>query len=222
MNRQYKRRHAGDIIENGAVLIEKINPRLWRVKCACGDEFITQPSSTSGRCKECGYRANSKQFKVHGESHGSAKTRLYNIWACMRDRCNNPNEKGYKWYGGRGIKVCDEWNSYPAFKKWAAENGYNDALTIGRIDVNGDYSPANCRWSTMQEQCNNRRNNHYLTFNGETMSIAGWARETGISQSAIRQRVNIYGWSVDEALTIPSKKGNNQCLRHPMNLSVMT
>ena len=200
---------------NGAILIKRVDKRLWEIKCGCGETFIAQPSSTNGRCRNCGYKYNSVARSVHGEAPGKGKhsTRLYNIWACMRDRCNNSNERAYQYYGGRGISVCDEWKDYLLFKKWALDNGYNDSLTIDRIDVNEGYSPQNCRWATMLEQSNNRRSNHYLTFNGKTASIADWARKTGISASAIRQRINIYGWSVEQALTIPSKKGNNQCLR---------
>ena len=210
----YTRRNVGDNV-NGAILIRRVNERLWEMKCACGNTFVSQPSDTSGRCRECGYKYNSTIRRVHGEAPGNGKppTRLYSIWSGMRGRCNNPNEKAFKWYGGRGISVCDEWNDYLSFKQWALNNGYNDTLSIDRIDVNGNYCPQNCKWSTNEEQSNNRRNNHKLTFCGKTKTISDWSKITGISSSAISQRINIYGWNVEEALTIPCKKGNNQMLR---------
>ena len=86
--------------------------------------------------------------------------------------------------------MCDEWEqSFEAFYDWAMANGYNENLSIDRIDVDGDYSPANCRWATWEEQANNKRNNHLLTIDGETMSITQWAKKAGISSSIIHQRL---------------------------------
>ena len=90
------------------------------------------------------------------ERHGKFGTRLYNTWGKMKSRCNNPNDKDFARYGGRGIKVCEDWIRFSRFEQWALHNGYSDNLTIDRIDNDGDYEPSNCKWSTMAEQNNNR------------------------------------------------------------------
>lgn len=144
---------------------------------------------------------------------GKNATRLYGIWLGMRTRCNNPNHKDFKYYGQRGIKVCDEWNNYLTFKKWSLEHGYADNLTLDRTDSDGDYCPDNCRWVTRIEQGRNRRSNHLLTYNGETKTMTEWSELSGISYGVLKARINSYGFSVEEALTMPVKQGNNQNLR---------
>ncbi len=116
--------------------------------------------------------------------------RLYEIWKGMKRRCYDTKRKEYKNYGGRGIKVCDEWvNNFSAFYNWALENGYNDVLTIERNNVNGNYEPSNCKWATKKEQANNRRNNQFLTHNGKTQTIAQWAKELNINENTLRNRI---------------------------------
>ena len=121
----------------------------------------------------------------------------------MKRRCYNPEEKFYKDYGGRGIKVCGEWmdkkEGHSNFQKWAVENGWEEGRSIDRIDVNGNYEPSNCRWATPEEQANNRRNNNYVTINGVTKTTSEWARQIGISQNAFTGRINS-GWTGEELL----------------------
>lgn len=135
-------------------------------------------------CKIKGYTAIRGKSTLHHESH----TRIHRIWYSMRDRCNRKKHEAYRNYGGRGIKVCEEWNEYEAFHDWALANGYSDSLTLDRIDVNGNYEPSNCRWATMKEQCANTRRNHFVTVNGEKMIVTECSKRYGIPKSTIRAR----------------------------------
>lgn len=121
--------------------------------------------------------------------HGDRKTRLYKTWCSMKERCNNPHNKSYKNYGGKGIKVCKEWNdSYEVFKKWALDSGYEDNLTIDRIDFNNEYSPNNCRWATIKEQNRNYSRNNFVIFNDKKMCLMELSEKTGINYSTILWR----------------------------------
>jgi hypothetical protein len=138
-------------------------------------------------------------------THGMKSTRLYATWESMKRRCNNPNAKSYKHYGGRGICVCGQWNRFEAFAQWAVENGYSDELTIERIDTDGNYEPSNCCWKTQKDQQNNRRNNHRIAINGVTKTLSQWAESSGINPKTILSRIN-YGWR-DEDLLRPVNRG---------------
>lgn len=137
-------------------------------------------------------------------SHGDSKTKLYMAWQNMRARCNRKSAREYSNYGGRGIKVCDEWQkNYEPFKEWALENGYSENLTLDRIDVNGNYEPSNCRWITNKEQQNNRRDNVLYTFNRETKTLAQWSENLGICFKTLQKRIK--NWGVEKAFTTPLK-----------------
>lgn len=145
------------------------------------------------------------------ERHGMIHTRLYSTWHNMRCRCDNPNHKSYKHYGGRGITYCAEWHDFPPFMEWAISHGYNDSLTLDRIDTNGNYEPSNCKWSTPKEQCNNRRNNKKFTFNGETLTLSEWSDKLHIPRHTLWCRIQKYHMSIDKALTMPvgASRGKN-------------
>lgn len=214
---KYIARNVGDIIANGAVLVERVDGRRWKIKCSCGNIFISQPSCTSGYCRQCGYKHNSLNRTMHGESpsEGRNASRLYCIWLGMRNRCRNKKNKNYSLYGGRGISICSEWNDYLLFKKWALANGYCSDLTLDRINVNGDYEPDNCRWVTQQQQCRNKRDNHLITFDGVTRTMAEWSEITGIPYHTLKSRINRYGFTIDEALTLPvNAKRNQRRIKH--------
>lgn len=129
-----------------------------------------------------------------------SKSKLYQCWLNMKSRCYYPNNTEYKNYGGRGIKVCDEWiDDYSNFKDWATNSGYEECLTIDRIDVNKNYEPSNCRWVDMKVQGNNTTRNHYITYNGKTQSMQLWAEELDIPYTTLRKRLNSLDWTVEEA-----------------------
>lgn len=149
-----------------------------------------------------GINAGEKNYRY---IHGETKTRLHKIWESMHARCEYPKHSHYHSYGGRGIVVCDEWREYLLFAKWARANGYGETLSIDRIDVNGNYCPENCRWVSMKEQANNKRNNHLVSYGGETHTITEWAGILGIGKTTIKERLKM-GWSEEATLTTPVRR----------------
>ena len=125
----------------------------------------------------------------------------------MINRCENKNNTSYERYGGRGIKICDEWrNNIFAFYEWAIKNGYKKGLSIDRIDNDGDYSPDNCRWATVRQQCNNKSKNINISIDGETHTAAEWSRILGIPKGTITSRANNPEWTDEEVLGGPHKR----------------
>lgn len=147
-----------------------------------------------------------KNRLVHGQRH----TRLYNIWRTMKQRCSNHNCINYHNYGGKGIKVCEQWaNDFNSFYKWAMANGYENGLTIDRIDTKGNYEPTNCRWATNKVQQNNKSTNRLIEYNGTSHTLSEWADITGIGVGTIWSRLK-NGWDVESALTLLPVIGRNQ------------
>jgi hypothetical protein len=135
----------------------------------------------------------------------SSRDPLYDVHHHMINRCYNPNDIGYRYYGERGISVCFLWRSnLLAFIKWARSNGWKRGLVIDRINNDGNYEPTNCRFVTPEVNSNNRRNNTFIFFNGDTKTFAEWGRLMGISPGVIRRRL-IIGWSIEKAFTTPVK-----------------
>lgn len=136
---------------------------LWKCKCECGKfTNVSSRELRSGKTKSCGCLQKDKIREMRYR-HGDRNSRLYSVWKTMKKRCENKNCKSYKWYGAKGVSVCDEWHDYLAFKRWALDNGYDEKAkrgecTIDRINPYGDYEPSNCRWVSMVEQARNKRN----------------------------------------------------------------
>lgn len=160
----------------------------WKCVCDCGNECVAIGKELrNGERKTCGCKSFPTAKKPISKA-GNKKKRLKSIWRCMQTRCYNKNHKSYKNYGNRGIKICDEWlgeNGLDNFREWAMKNGYENDLTIDRIDVNGDYEPNNCRWVDYTEQNNNRRSCITLLYNGEEVTIKELSEIIGTSTTTI-------------------------------------
>lgn len=165
----------------------------WLCRCDCGTiKEVYGGSLKNGHSPSCGCKKR---------KHGYEGTKVYRLWSYMKERCFSPQHKSYDTYGGRGITVCDEWLDPKTFIEWALANGYEEGteLTLDRIDPNGNYEPNNCRFATVLEQQNNRRNNHIVTIKGETKTIAEWAREYNMGPKTLRHRIMV-GWAEEDLL----------------------
>ena len=173
----------------------------WRCKCDCGNETIVDGKSLrTGHTRSCGclLREAAAIKGKNNRKHGQSNSPTYSSWRAMKERCNNKNSKAYKWYGARGIKVCDRWNE--SFSNFIHDMGEKkDTESLDRIDCDGNYEPSNCRWTTMKVQQNNRRNNRLVTINGKTKTIALWCDELGVSPPMVYARVE-HGWNGKDAL----------------------
>lgn len=172
----------------------------WLCRCDCGNYIYNKSYAlTSLHSKSCGC-AKAEASRKLLTKYGMGDTRLASIWRDMRKRCYYSNCNIYKNYGGRGIKVCSEWkDDFMNFYNWAINNGYNDKLTIDRIDVNGNYEPSNCRWVTKKNQGNNRRNNCYLIYNNEKITLTQLANILNKNEKTISKQ-KLRGWSLEKIL----------------------
>lgn len=179
---------------------------VWECICSCGNTtLVSSGNLNSGHTTSCGChkkKASSKcctdLFTKHGHAKKNEKSATYYSWICMLNRCNNPKNKYYKNYGGRGVVVCKEWYDFTSFLADMGERP--DGTTIDRIDVNGNYEPSNCRWATNREQHNNKRSNHKVNYKGEILTISQLASKYGINRSKLYHRINRIGLSVEESL----------------------
>lgn len=175
----------------------------WICQCSCGNmKSVRSDSLQNGTIRSCGCLKKETDAinLVKNHSHKMSGSRLYNIWQGMKGRCNNPNDARYDRYGERGIVVCDEWrNSFENFYNWAIQNGYSDELTIDRKDNDGNYEPGNCRWSSNQEQCNNRCTNVKITIGNTTKTLMEWCRIFELDYHIINARYKRNGFiGIDE------------------------
>ena len=184
----------------------------WLCICDCGNEHIASRGSLlKGKVLSCGCLRREQASHIHTyikPKHGGSGTRLYRVWRNMKSRCNCPTASKYNLYGGRGIKVCDEWLSFDGFQNWSLSNGYRDDLTIDRIDGGKNYYPENCRWVTPKVQGNNTSQNHKITYGERTQTLAQWADELGIPYKTVSERIR-RKWDVKKAFETPVK--NHAC-----------
>ncbi len=183
---------------------------IWHCKCDCGNEVdVKSVNLISGYTTSCGCYNRERVAEantVHGMSRRRKYHPVYRIWQAILQRCENPDHNQYKNYGGRGIKVCDEWHDAVIFINWALTHGWQEGLSIDRIDNDKGYSPDNCRWVTQKEQQRNRRNNHLIAFDGKTQTVVQWAEEMNISPQTLYSRINQCHWPIERALTEPIRR----------------
>lgn len=189
--------------------LEKTNKRkngyiVYKCKCHKCNKIIYKTLEHLVQRKKQGF--NNMTCGCYDKKHnhlyknGLSKTRLRYIYDDMKSRCYNKKNPGYKNYGNRGIKICNEWlNCFETFYNWSINNGYKEDLTIDRINNDGNYEPSNCKWSTKLEQVRNRRNTVLLTYKNETKTIKEWAEEYNIKFVTLKTRVN-RGWDIEKAL----------------------
>ncbi len=202
---------------NNLTVIERVANNIrgqsrWKCLCDCGNYTeVTSNNLKSGAVKSCGCLRHIPKYK-HNLSH----TKLYRVWAGMKRRCYYRNDKSYKNYGGRGIHICDEWvNDFVNFYNWAIQNGYEEGLTIERINNDENYSPNNCTWIPKSEQVNNRRNCILYTYNNKTQNLKQWCDELNLDYGLMHDRIRSKGWSFERAISTPCniKKRNNKSKR---------
>lgn len=187
--------------------------RKFLFSCDCGRIVEKKLAPIAeGRVISCGCYNKKKGIK-----HGLIGTPLYRTLSAMRQRCQNPKNIKYHIYGGKGIKICPEWQDPKAFFQWSLNNGYKPGLTLDRIDGNKDYSPENCRWTDYLTQNNNTSRNHFIEIFGECKTVVEWARDSRscVSYEVFASRIK-RGWNPLSALTKPAKKRNkkNEDLHH--------
>lgn len=197
----------GRLVVEGFAHVDEHWCAMWNCKCDCGKTVVVYGSHLkSGNTKSCGclnQETRGKRFRKHGKS----SSRLYSIWKGMIGRTERESQIKYCDYGGRNIKICEQWRGdFQNFNNWAISHGYQEGLTIDRIDTNGDYCPENCRWITMKEQNNNKRNNVMVEYKGEVLTLAQWGEKLGIKRDTLKARLHKLGWSVEKTFETPVRK----------------
>lgn len=180
------------------------NKSHWNCRCSCGERAVVEGHKmTIGKTKSCGcFRSEvtAKRLTTHGHA-GKIRGQEYKTWEGMLRRCNCRSSSRYSRYGGRGIKVCERWSSFENFLSDMGSHPGGE-FSIERIDNNGNYEPANCRWATREEQGSNKRNNIHITFRGETLTVSQWARRIGMSRKGLLARL-VKAWTIEESITTP-------------------
>lgn len=180
--------------------------KYYLCKCDCGNtKVVLKGNLLAGYTLSCGCLQRERTLAAVLLPNDEA--RLHRIFTGMKYRCYNKRHNRYARYGGRGIKICDQWLEDPdSFVKWSLKNGYAPGLSIDRINNDGDYSPENCRWVNKHEQGLNTSKNVIISYNGESMTLKEWARKLGIKNTTLHNRIHYLGWSIDKAFTTPVRK----------------
>lgn len=166
------------------------------VQCECGTVIVARvPALRSRKVRSCGCLA--RDLPPSGLRHGQSSTRLYRVWCGIRDRCGNPRSTVYHYYGGRGIRVCDEWQRFEAFQAWAEQNGYAEGLQIDRINTDGNYEPQNCRWVTQVQNIRNRRS---TKLTATRVALARLAVASGVPRKNIAAALGVTSRNLNYAL----------------------
>lgn len=184
---------------------------LWRCVCDCGNEAIVPVGHLrKEHTRSCGclQRETASECQT---THGLSKRPEYRVWQTMLRRCANASQRGYEWYGGRGIKVCDRWHDFENFWRDMGPRP-SDSHSIERKNSDEDYSPENCVWVAAKHQSRNTRANRVVEFDGQRKCLAEWAELTGLSAALIRDRLK-YGWDAARALTTPRKPRKGDAIR---------
>jgi hypothetical protein len=191
------------------IVIKRIGTKrgqaYWECLCDCGNYKNAVASDLKdGHTKSCGCLNKETQVSAN-TTHGMKKTRIYNTWVHMKGRCFNPSNKRYVYYGGRGITVCEKWLTFEGFYEDMKE-GYSSKLTLDRINVNGNYEKSNCRWITVQEQQNNKRNNRIYVYNGTTDTLKRLCQLYDVGYGTVQYRLK-KGLSIKDAIELPLQEG---------------
>lgn len=173
----------------------------WNCLCKCGNLTVVPTHRlNNGQCQSCGC----KKLESHNKVHGMTKTDIHNKWLSMKQRCFDKNHSSYKRYGALGITVCDEWkDNFINFRDWSYENGYKEGMSLDRIDNSKGYFPGNCRWVTWKDQCNNRRSNIKITYQGKAQNLKQWCDELKINYKFVYQRMRKSGLTFEDAISKP-------------------
>lgn len=181
------------------IAVSYVGRSRWICRCDCGDRTTASATDLKrGQHRSCGHLHPTKTHGATNKSHPAHRT--FQKWLGMRARCENPNHKSYHCYGGRGIRICERWGD---FENFLADMGIcPEGLTLERVNNDGDYAPENCKWATWGEQHNNKRQNHKITFEGQTKTVSQWAKHLGFERHAISRRLK--RMSIDQALRLPT------------------
>lgn len=196
------------VMERSATIGKKT---MWKCRCDCGNIIKVDGYNLRKRITQsCGCLSNDMK-SIRATTHGLSNKRLYGVWQNIINRCTNPKSQEYRYYGERGITICDEWrNDFKVFYDWAMANGYDETApkgqcTIDRIDNNKGYFPDNCHWISTKMNCRNTRKNRIVEFNGEKHTLSEWSEIIHIPSNTLTERLK-RGWSIEKTLTTPAKK----------------